>query len=89
MTAYAVPPYIAALAMTQQGLDAFPPRGFKKSMSEPKTPTKAELAAAARARAKAAREAAALRANLHRRKAQARAEASKPAQTAEETSKCP
>jgi hypothetical protein len=89
MTAYAVPPYIAAWAMTQQGLDAFPPHGFKKSMSEPKTPTKAELAAAARARAKAAREAEALRANLHRRKAQARAEAAKPAQTAEEPTKCP
>ncbi len=89
MTAYAVPPYIAALAMTQQGLDGFSPHGFKKSMSEPKNPTKAELAAAARARAKAAREAEALRANLHRRKAQARAAAAKPAQTAEEPTKCP
>ncbi len=89
MTAYAVPPYIAALAMTQQGLDAFPPPGFKTTMSDAKNPAKAALAAAARASAKAVREAEALRANLHRRKAQARAKAGQATPPAEEPPKCP
>jgi len=43
-------------------------------------PTKAERAAAARAQRKAAQEAAALRANLLRRKAQTRARAAIPAE---------
>jgi hypothetical protein len=43
------------------------------------TQTKAELAASRRAAARAAREAAALRANLSRRKAQSRARQVKPA----------
>jgi hypothetical protein len=49
------------------------------------TPTKAELAAARRAKQRAEREAAALRANLARRKAQSRARATPPA---EEAQKC-
>jgi len=47
-------------------------------MPPPTEPTKAEAAAAARAARRAEREAAALRANLHRRKQQARDRASAP-----------
>jgi hypothetical protein len=46
-------------------------------MQPPESPTKAEAKAAARAAAKAAREAQALRANLLKRKEQARATAGK------------
>jgi len=46
---------------------------LKNAMLDPTPPTKAESAEAARKARKAAAEAAALRANLHRRKAQARA----------------
>jgi hypothetical protein len=55
-------------------------------MPDQKTPTKAEHAAAARQARKAAREAAALRANLHKRKAQARA--AQPPAAQEGTEKC-
>ncbi len=58
-------------------------------MAEQNPTSKAEQAAAARAARKAAQEAAALRANLLRRKAQARA-ATQPTQaTPKELDKCP
>ncbi len=56
-------------------------------MTDQKTTTKAEHAAATRQARKAAREAAALRANLHKRKAQARATQSPTPQEGSE--KCP
>jgi len=56
----------------QQGLDGGGPARLEGAMKE--LAPKAERAAAARAAAKAKAEAEALRANLHRRKAQARAE---------------
>lgn len=55
-------------------------------MPDKKPPTKAERAAAARQARKAAQEGAALRANLHKRKAQARA--AHPPATQEGTEKC-
>jgi hypothetical protein len=58
-------------------------------MPEQNPTSKAELAAAARAARKAAQEAAALRANLLRRKAQARAAVAEPNQTTPKgTDKC-
>jgi hypothetical protein len=55
-------------------------------MPDQKIPTKAECAAAARQARKAAQEAAALRANLHKRKIQARA--AHPPIPQEGTEKC-
>jgi hypothetical protein len=51
-------------------------------------PTKAEIAAAKRAASRAALEAAALRANLHRRKQQDRARKAKPAAPPEGAKEC-
>ncbi len=67
-------------------MTACPPDGFKNPMQpqkpqsqpQPEAPNKAEIAAAARAARKVAAEAEALRANLHRRKAQARASSTQP-----------
>jgi hypothetical protein len=70
-------PYIAAPPGAQQGLDGGEPARLEGGMKDPET--KAQRKAAVRAAAKAAAEAKALRANLLRRKAQARAE---PAQEA-------
>ncbi len=98
MTAYAVPPYIAAPPAVQQPgpeppicpatLDVPPQARLEEPMPVSPPPTKAELAAAARQARKHAAEAAALRANLLRRKAQARA-AAKPAQPPGDQPKCP
>jgi hypothetical protein len=52
-------------------------------------PTKAEIAAAARAARRAAQEAAALRANLHRRKEQDRARKTKASAAPEGAKQCP
>jgi hypothetical protein len=60
------------IAAALDGTGAARLEGF---MTEPKTPTKAQLAGAARQAARQAREAAALRENLRRRKAQSRAAA--------------
>ena len=94
MTADAAPPYIAAAGGAQQVLTPPPQGGLKVAMTEPSPLTKAEIAAAARAARKAAEEAAALRVNLHRRKAQSRAGANpgqsfdEASQTMEEVMKC-
>jgi hypothetical protein len=58
-------------------------------MKDQQIPTKAQLAAAARQAQRAAREARALRANLLRRKQQARATAARPADTQEPPDSCP
>jgi len=62
-------------------LTACPWRGLNIPMplKDDSPPTKAERAAMARAQRKAAQEAAALRENLRRRKAQTRARATEPA----------
>ena len=57
-------------------------------MPDQQTPTKAQLAAAARQAQRAAREASALRANLLRRKQQARATAERPADKQETPNSC-
>ena len=57
-------------------------------MKDQQIPTKAQLAAAARQAKRAAREAAALRANLLRRKQQARATAECPADKQETPDSC-
>ena len=73
MTADAAPPYIAVAGAAQQALTPPPRHGLKVGMNDLAPPTKAEIAAAARAARKAVQEAEALRVNLRRRKAQARA----------------
>ncbi len=83
MTADAVPPYIAVAGAAQQALTPPSWHGLKVGMTDLAPPTKAEIAAAARAARKASQEGAALRANLRRRKAQARAVAN-PSQRADE-----
>ena len=57
-------------------------------MKDQQIPTKAQLAAAVRQAQRAAREAAALRANLLRRKQQARATAARPADKQETPNSC-
>ncbi len=57
-------------------------------MPDQQTQTKAQLAAAARQAQRAAREASALRANLLRRKQQARAAAERPADKQETPDSC-
>jgi hypothetical protein len=57
-------------------------------MKDQQIPTKAQLAAASRQAQRAAREAAALRANLLRRKQQARATGERPADKQETPDKC-
>ncbi len=69
------------------GLDATRVSRFEHNMSA-SPPTKAEIAAAKRAASRAALEAAALRANLHRRKQQDRARKAKPAAPPEGAKEC-